>query len=588
MAEITITSILEGDTLAEGRIKINKIIDRVNTGLFYQQPGLTNALDVRGNAVITGNLFVGGTLTSVDEVNLVTTSNTITVDSERGLTNDGANRGVIFGWTDDLDVQKWGYFGFENPSQDFVYTLDVDEGDILDETFTVPDVALGTIRAYLDAGYITNAPILASDLSSTFVPVNGSSTISGTKTFSGTVVLQNDPTDIDEPVRAGRYLYATDGVAIGGASGAFNLLLDRSIGVDSSVIRDFGNQTISGIKTFTTIVVSDSIVGSVDSVTNGVYTIGTQDIYGLKTFRPAATNDGITVVGRSGGSNSYEVSLRTATLTTDRSVTFPDGDVTIPTGTILSGETNQSISGTKTFSSNILFSNSGTTKRGIQGTTGLNDYWFIGGSASESDAGFIEIATGDNGNEPIYARQYLNDPLSGSPVNREVVLMSTDGWASFPSYVEVATQATQTNQVVTAGRTINSGTGLTGGGDLTSDLTLNVDTSSLMTLTGDQTVAGTKTFSSTINGSISGNAGTATALETARTINGVPFDGTANVSISTGATGGGGDQAFYETDNSITSSYTVTSSRNALSVGPITILDGVTVTVPDGSAWVVV
>lgn len=48
-------------------------------------------------------------------------------------------------------------------------------------------------------------------------------------------------------------------------------------------------------------------------------------------------------------------------------------------------------------------------------------------------------------------------------------------------------------------------------------------------LTGDQTIAGVKTFSSTISGNINGNAGTATKLATARTINGVAFDGTANI-----------------------------------------------------------
>lgn len=52
----------------------------------------------------------------------------------------------------------------------------------------------------------------------------------------------------------------------------------------------------------------------------------------------------------------------------------------------------------------------------------------------------------------------------------------------------------------------------------------------------DQTFAGIKTFTSTIAGSINGNAATATALQTARTINGVSFDGTANVTITASTT----------------------------------------------------
>ena len=49
--------------------------------------------------------------------------------------------------------------------------------------------------------------------------------------------------------------------------------------------------------------------------------------------------------------------------------------------------------------------------------------------------------------------------------------------------------------------------------------------------TGNQTIGGTKTFSSPIVGSVTGNAGTATALQTARTIGGVSFDGTANINL---------------------------------------------------------
>ncbi len=43
------------------------------------------------------------------------------------------------------------------------------------------------------------------------------------------------------------------------------------------------------------------------------------------------------------------------------------------------------------------------------------------------------------------------------------------------------------------------------------------------------------TVTATINGSVSGNAGTATAFQTARTINGVAFDGTGNITITAGA-----------------------------------------------------
>ena len=51
-------------------------------------------------------------------------------------------------------------------------------------------------------------------------------------------------------------------------------------------------------------------------------------------------------------------------------------------------------------------------------------------------------------------------------------------------------------------------------------------------LTGNETIAGIKTFSSNIVGSITGNSGTASKLQTAIAINGVSFDGSANITIT--------------------------------------------------------
>ena len=58
--------------------------------------------------------------------------------------------------------------------------------------------------------------------------------------------------------------------------------------------------------------------------------------------------------------------------------------------------------------------------------------------------------------------------------------------------------------------------------------------------------------------------------------------------IGGGATGGGSDDAFYENTTTLTSDYTITTNKNAMSAGPMTISSGVTVTVPTGSVWTVV
>jgi hypothetical protein len=58
--------------------------------------------------------------------------------------------------------------------------------------------------------------------------------------------------------------------------------------------------------------------------------------------------------------------------------------------------------------------------------------------------------------------------------------------------------------------------------------------------------------------------------------------------IGGGATGGGTNQVFYENEQTVTTDYTITTGRNAMSAGPITIDDSVTVAVPTGSTWIIV
>jgi len=65
-------------------------------------------------------------------------------------------------------------------------------------------------------------------------------------------------------------------------------------------------------------------------------------------------------------------------------------------------------------------------------------------------------------------------------------------------------------------------------------------------------------------------------------------DGSNLTGISAGATGGGSDEIFYENSQTITTDYTITSNKNAMSAGPITINNGVSVTVPSGSTYTIV
>ena len=68
------------------------------------------------------------------------------------------------------------------------------------------------------------------------------------------------------------------------------------------------------------------------------------------------------------------------------------------------------------------------------------------------------------------------------------------------------------------------------------------------------------------------------------------FEGYANGAwgqLGGGATGAGGDEVFVENGVTVTADYTLTTGKNAESVGPISINAGVTVTVPSGQRWVI-
>lgn len=86
-----------------------------------------------------------------------------------------------------------------------------------------------------------------------------------------------------------------------------------------------------------------------------------------------------------------------------------------------------------TLTGDLFFSNSGTTTRQIRGIAGDNDYWRIAGGATAANAGWMEIATADDGNEPIYVRQYTG---AYATVARTLTLLDGSGNTSIPGQLQ--------------------------------------------------------------------------------------------------------------------------------------------------------
>ena len=182
------------------------------------------------------------------------------------------------------------------------------------------------------------------------------------------------------------------------------------------------------------------------------------------------------------------------------------------------------------------------------------------GDTTMSGTGQLKIPNGTTG-------QRSATPLSGM-IRFNSTLNSYEGYTSY------------------TGATISTITFVTTTATLTTATAHNLNTGNTVFITGTTpaaysgtfviTVTGTTTFTYTMLSTPSGNA----------TVMGSYVYGNW-AQIGGGATGAGGDQVFVENGVTVTTNYTLSTNKNAMSVGPITINSGISVTVPSGQRWVI-
>jgi hypothetical protein len=126
--------------------------------------------------------------------------------------------------------------------------------------------------------------------------------------------------------------------------------------------------------------------------------------------------------------------------------------------------------------------------------------------------------------------------------------------------------------------------------EATSTLAVGTNT----TVGGTLTVTGLGSFNGT--GALKIPAGT-TGQQPSPVVGMIRYNSTTNLfegygnawgSLGGGATGGSGNQVFFENDQIVTVDYTIPSTKNAGTFGPITIDTGITVTVSTDSTWTIV
>lgn len=114
----------------------------------------------------------------------------------------------------------------------------------------------------------------------------------------------------------------------------------------------------------------------------------------------------------------------------------------------------------------------------------------------------------------------------------------------------------------------------------------------VVTISGNQTITGQKTFNW-----IKLPVGTTATRPTGQTglvrfnTDRNQFEGYNNTTwsgIGDQPVGGGVNRVFFENDIVMTDNYTITSGKNAMSAGPITVNSGVVLTIPAGSVYTIV
>ena len=146
----------------------------------------------------------------------------------------------------------------------------------------------------------------------------------------------------------------------------------------------------------------------------------------------------------------------------------------------------------------------------------------------------IASSTGTNATITFTAADVGALPIGGGNMTGDLVYrnIGTGGWArGLSAYIQ-------------SSGAYAAGIGFLGSGDSLSAAYLGIGASPWasgngirVTATG-VTISGATTFDTLITGSVNGNAATATTLQTARTINGVSFNGSANITITAAANGG--------------------------------------------------
>ena len=152
--------------------------------------------------------------------------------------------------------------------------------------------------------------------------------------------------------------------------------------------------------------------------------------------------------------NPYNAINRQLTLLDANGQTLLPGNLSVAGNTTLS---NLSVSGNITATITTPTQTGTSNINVISGTIATADYYRIQVGGTGADSGFLSIDTADNGNEPIYVRQYsTTGSTPWDSVTRQLTLLDTTGNTTLPGNLSI-TGSNSTTQVQALGSSYRIG-----------------------------------------------------------------------------------------------------------------------------------